>query len=312
MSTAIHDSVLSAIGNTPVVRLRHLADARSAEVLVKLEYFNPTGSYKDRMALGMIEGAERRGVLTPGMRVVEFTGGSTGSSLAMICAIKGYPFVAVSNDAIAAEKLNTMRAFGADLIVLKSEGGKLTPDLFHKMRATVDALRAEPNTFWTDQFSNTDALDGYMNIGRELFAQAGGRLDAYCGGVGTGGMLAGVSRALKAAGSKARIIALEPSSSPFMTGGRGGPHHVEGIAAFPKVPHLEQGGVYDEARAINEADARHMARTLAKREGIFAGTSTALNIVAALQLARELGPGKTVATVAVDTGLKYLAGDLFT
>ncbi|MBI3399978.1 MAG: cysteine synthase family protein [Acidobacteria bacterium] len=303
-------SILEAIGHTPVVRLRHLVDARCADVLVKLEWFNPTGSYKDRMALAMIEGAEKRGVLKPGMRVVEFTGGSTGSSLAMICAIKGYRFVPVSNDAIAAEKLNTMRAFGADLIVLKSDGGKLTPDLFDRMRAEVDRLRAEPGTFWTDQFNNTDALDGYMNIGRELFEQAGGTLHAFCGGVGTGGMLAGVSRALKKVGSAARIVALEPASSPFMTKGHGGPHRVEGIGAFPTLPHLAPG-VYDEARAIDENEARAMARELAKKEGILAGTSSALNVVAAIQLARELGPGKVVATVAVDTGLKYLAGDLF-
>jgi cysteine synthase A len=306
-------SILEAIGRTPVVRLRHLVDARCADVLVKLEWFNPTGSYKDRMALAMIEGAEKRGALKPGMRVVEFTGGSTGSSLAMICAMKGYRFVPVSNDAIAVEKLNTMRAFGAELIVLKSDGGKLTPEIFQRMRAEVDRLRAEPGTFWTDQFNNTDALDGYMGIGRELFEQAGGTLHAFCGGVGTGGMLAGVSKALKAAGSAARpvrIVALEPASSPFMTQGHGGTHRVEGIGAFPTLPHLTPG-VYDEARAIDEDEARAMARELARKEGILAGTSSALNVVAAIQLARELGPGKTVATVAVDTGLKYLAGDLY-
>jgi cysteine synthase A len=311
MRAVVASSILEAIGRTPVVRLRHLVSARSADVLVKLEWFNPTGSYKDRMALAMIEGAEKRGVLKPGMRVVEFTGGSTGSSLAMICAIKGYRFVPVSNDAIAVEKLNTMRAFGADLIVLKSDGGKLTPEIFQRMRAEVDRLRAEPGTFWTDQFNNTDALDGYMNIGRELFEQTGGTIHAFCGGVGTGGMLAGVSKALKAAGCAARIVALEPASSPFMTQGHGGPHRVEGIGAFPTVPHMATPGIYDEARAIDETEARAMARTLAQKEGILAGTSSALNVVAAIQLARELGPGKTVATVAVDTGLKYLAGDLY-
>lgn len=308
---AVSQSILEAIGRTPVVRLRHLVDSSCADVLVKLEFFNPTGSYKDRMALAMIEGAEARGALRPGMRVVEFTGGSTGSSLAMICAMKGYRFTPVSSDAIAAEKLNTMRAFGADLIVLKSDGGKLTPELFDRMRAEVDRLRQEPDTFWTDQFHNTDALNGYMDIGRELLEQAGGVLHAYCGGVGTGGMLAGVSKALKAAGCAARIIALEPASAPFMTAGHGGPHRVEGIAAWPSLPHLAPPGTYDEARAIPEEDARAMARELARKEGILVGTSSALNVVAALQLARELGPGKTVATVAVDTGLKYLAGDLF-
>lgn len=304
-------SILEAIGRTPVVRLRHLASARSADVIVKLESFNPTGWYKDRMALAMIDGAEARGALKPGMRVVEFTGGSTGSSLAMVCAAKGYRFVAVSSDAFAEEKLRTMRAFGAELIVVKSDGGNITPALFDRMRAEVDRLRQEPGTFWTDQFHNTDALNGYMNIGRELLEQAGGVLDVYCGAVGTGGMLAGVSRALKAGGCAARIVALEPASAPFMTAGHGGPHRVEGIAAWAKLPHLSAPGTYDDARAIDEGEARAMARELAKKEGILVGTSSALNVVAALQLARELGPGKTVATVAVDTGLKYLAGDLF-
>src|SRR5882757_4477645 len=189
----IRDSVLQAIGNTPVVRLRKVVSPPMAEVLVKLEYYNPTGSYKDRMALAMIEGAEARGALRPGMRVVEFTGGSTGSSLALVCAVKGYRFSPVSSDAFAKEKLDTMRAFGADLLVVESDGGKITPPLFDKMRAEVKRMLAEGNTFWTDQFNNQDAVQGYMGIGRELVEQTGGRLDAFCGAVGTAGMLSGVS-----------------------------------------------------------------------------------------------------------------------
>lgn len=311
MHTAISDSVLHAIGRTPVVRLRRVVEPGSADVLVKLEYYNPTGSYKDRMALAMIEGAEARGTLRPGMRVVEFTGGSTGSSLAMVCAVKGYPFVAVSSDAFAKEKLDTMRAFGADLHIVASEGGKITPGLFDRMRAEVVRLQEEPGTFWTDQFHNEDAITGYMGIGRELVEQTGGVLHAFCGAVGTAGMLTGVSKALKAGGCSARIIALEPASAPMLTEGHGGTHRVEGIAPGFVPPHLTQG-VYDEARAVREEDARVMARRLAKEEGVFAGTSSALNVVAALQLAREMGPGKVVATVAVDSGLKYLAGDLYT
>ena len=303
-------SILETIGRTPVVRLRHLVDARCADVLVKLEFFNPTGSYKDRMALAMIEGAEKRGALKPGMRVVEFTGGSTGSSLAMVCALKGYRFTPVSSDAFAREKLQTMRAFGAELQIVASEGGTITPALFDRMRAEVHRLMKEPNTFWTDQFNNDDALNGYMGIGRELLEQTEGKLDVFCGAVGTGGMLAGVSKALKAGGSRARVVALEPASSPFLTAGHGGPHRVEGVSAMLRPKHLVDG-TYDEARAIPEEDARATARELARKEGILTGTSSALNVVAAIQLARELGPGKTVATVAVDTGLKYLAGDLF-
>src|SRR3954471_2415057 len=209
MTSSIAESVLHEIGRTALRRLRKLVPPGSADVLVKLEYYNPTGSYKDRMALAMIEGAEARGALRPGMRVVEFTGGSTGSSLALVCAVKGYRFAPVSSDAFAKEKLDTMRAFGAELIVVPSDGGKITPPLFDKMRAEVKRLLAEGNTFWTDQFNNEDAIAGYMGIGRELLEQTGGKIDLFCGAVGTAGMLSGVSKALKAAGSTARIVALE-------------------------------------------------------------------------------------------------------
>jgi cysteine synthase A len=308
---SIADSVLSAIGGTPVVRLRRIVSTGDANVLVKLESINPTGSYKDRMALAMIEGAERRGELKPGMRVVEFTGGSTGSSLAMVCAAKGYQFVVLSSDAFAREKLLTMEALGADLRMVPSDDGKVTPALFERFRKEIAVLAGEPNTFWTDQFHNDDAVRGYMGIGHELLQQTGGRIDAFCGAVGTGGMLRGVFLALREAGSQARVVALEPSSSPALTHGRGGAHRVEGIGTGSVPPHMADRP-YDEARDIEEADGRAMARRLAREEGLLVGTSSGLNVAAAVKLARELGPGKTVATVAVDTGLKYLAGDLFT
>jgi cysteine synthase A len=309
--TTIADSVLQAIGGTPVVRLRRVVQAGHAEVLVKLESINPTGSYKDRMALAMIEGAEERGLLKPGMRVVEFTGGSTGSSLAMVCAAKGYRFVVLSSDAFAREKLLTMEALGAELRIVPSEGGKVTPNLFLRFKEEIAILASEPNTFWTDQFHNEDALRGYMGIGRELMQQTGGSIDVFCGAVGTGGMLRGVSRALKEADCHARIVALEPSASPALTEGRGGAHRIEGIGTGSVPPHMADRP-YDEARRVDEADGRAMARRLAREEGLLVGTSSGLNVAAALQLAGELGPGKIVATVAVDTGLKYLAGDLFT
>lgn len=302
-------SVLQTIGRTPVVHLRRLVPPGSADVFVKLEYFSPTGSYKDRMALAMIEGAENRGDLRAGMRVVEYTGGSTGSSLAMVCAMKGYEFHPLSSEAFAAEKLDTMRAFGADLEIVPSDGGKVTPALFDRFKARIAELTRDANTFWTNQFSNADALNGYAGIGRELLEQIG-RIDAFVGAVGTAGMLVGVSGALKHGGSAARIVALEPSTSPFLTTGRGGPHRVEGTAAGFWPPHLVAGS-YDEARAIDEEEGRALARRAAREEGIFAGTSTGVNIAGALQLARELGPGRVVATVAVDSGLKYLAGDLY-
>jgi cysteine synthase A len=308
-SPAPVDSVLQAIGRTPLVRLHRLVPPDSATVVVKLEYFNPTGSYKDRMALAMIEGAEARGALGPGMRVVEYTGGSTGSSLALVCAMKGYRFHPLSSDAFSAEKLDTMRAFGADLEIVPSDGGRVTPALFDRFKARIAELVADPGTYWTDQFNNADALDGYGTIGREIVEQIG-CVDAFVGAVGTAGMLVGVSRALKQAGCAARVVAIEPSSSPFLTRGRGGPHRVEGTAAGFWPPHLSRDA-FDEARAIDEDAGRAMARRAAREEGIFAGTSTGLNLAAAVDLARELGPGKVVATVAVDTGLKYLAGDLY-
>lgn len=306
----LRNSVLEAIGNTPVVQLRKIVSPDMANVVVKLEYYNPTGSYKDRMALAMIEGAESRGELKPGMRVVEWTGGSTGSSLALVCAIKEYRFTPISSDGFADEKLRTMRLFGADLEIFPAEDGKLVPELYQRMKRRAEELAEQPGTFYTNQFNNTDAIQGYMGIGHELFEQVP-EIDAFCAGVGTAGMLMGVARALKARGSNAKIIALEPASSPVLTTGKGGPHRVEGIAAGFRPPHLKEGQ-YDEVRTIDEQEARAMARRLAKEEGIFAGTSSGLNVVAALQFARELGPGKTVATVAVDSGFKYLAGDLYT
>ena len=306
-------SVLQAIGRTPLIQLRAVVPPGAADVLVKLEFYNPTGSYKDRMALAMIEGAEARGALKPGMRVVEFTGGSTGSSLAMVCAAKGYRLVLLSSDAFAEEKLRTMRALGAELRIVPSEGGKVTPVLFERFQKEIAVLAAEPDTFWTDQFHNTDALDGYAGIGLELLEQTHRSVDVFCGAVGTGGMLAGVARALREGGDPTRpirIVALEPASSPALTEGRGGPHRVEGIGTGRIPPHLADKP-YHEARAIREEDARMMARRLAREEGLLVGTSSGLNIAAAIDLARELGAGKVVATVVVDTGLKYLSGDLF-
>ncbi|MBV8477783.1 MAG: cysteine synthase family protein [Acidobacteria bacterium] len=307
---ALRNSVLEAIGNTPAVKLRKLVTRDMADVVVKLEYYNPTGSYKDRMALAMIEGAEASGRLRPGMRVVEYTGGSTGSSLALVCAMKGYAFVPVSSDGFAREKLQTMRVFGADLRIIPSQDGKLTPELFLKMIEVAKKLGQEPNSYYTDQFNNAHAIEGYIAIGNELLAQVGPEIAVFCAGVGTAGMLMGVSRAFQAGETQTKIVALEPSSSPVLTTGKGGPHRVEGIAAGFRPPHLKDGQ-YHEVRTVDEQEARDMARRLAREEGIFAGISSGLNVVAALQLAREIGRGKTVATVAVDSGLKYLAGDLY-
>jgi cysteine synthase A len=307
----ILSSTLEAIGGTPLVRLRRTVPAGAAQVLVKLEGANPTASYKDRMALAMIEGAERRGELRPGQRVVEFTGGSTGSSLAFICAVKGYPVSLVSSDAFSAEKLRTMRAFGADLTVVPSVGGRIDPELFVRMRHEVDRIVERDDAYWTDQFNNVDALDGYRTLGAEILAQVGDTpIDVFCAAVGTAGMLVGVSRALRAGGRPVRVVAFEPASSPMLTAGFGGPHRVEGTAAGI-VPPLLDKDAFDEARAVDEGRARTLARRLAREDGIFSGTSAALNLLGALELAVELGEGRTVVTVAADSGLKYLAGDLY-
>jgi len=293
-----------------LVQLKKIVPANSANVFVKLEYFNPTGSYKDRMAFAMIDEAEKRGDLKPGMTVVEYTGGSTGTSLAWVCTIKGYKFIAVSSNAFAKEKLQSIKLFGAELELIHSPGGIITPDLIPRAMARSQEIAAQPGMFATLQFENTDAIKGYSNIGKEILQQLPQPIAAFCGGAGTGGMISGVSLALKAADPNTKIIVLEPASSPVISKGIKGNHTVEGISPGFIPPHLKTT-MYDEARAIDEQEARDMARTLAAKEGIFAGVSSGLNVVAALQLAKELGPGHNVVTVACDSGMKYLAGGLF-
>jgi len=302
--------MLHAIGNTPVVRLNKVVPPDSARVLVKLEYYNPTGSCKDRMALAMIEEAEKRGALRPGMTVVEYTGGSTGTSLAFVCAVKGYRFRVVSSDAFAKEKLQTMRVFGAELDLVPSEGGKITPDLIPRLVERARQITAAQPSYFTDQFRNTDMLKGFERLGTELLEQLGGTIDAFCAGVGTGGMLMGAARVLRRLQPAPRIVALEPATSPAISRGVAGTHHIEGVGSG-FVPPLLDKNFYDEAHGIDEGEARTMARRLAREEGIFAGTSTGMNVVGALAPARQLGAGRTVITVAVDSGLKYLAGDLY-
>jgi cysteine synthase A len=307
---AVVSSPLSAIGNTPLVQLRRLVPPDSANVYVKLEYYNPTGSYKDRMAAAMVQEAEQRGDLRPGMRVVEYTGGSTGSSLAFVCAVKGYPFYVVSSDAFAQEKLDTMRAFGAQLEVIPSEGKGITEQLLKSMIRRATELAQDEDTYFTDQFNNRDAIKGYQVLGQEIVEQLPERVDLFCAGVGTAGMLVGTARALRESFEGTRVVALEPASSPVLSKGQKGSHHVEGIGVG-FVPPLLQTFSPDEVRAIDEAEARETARRLAREEGIFSGVSSGLNVAAALQLARELGPGHSIVTVACDTGLKYLHGDLY-
>ncbi len=303
-------SLTDVVGGTPVVQLSKVMPEDAADLFVKLEWFSPTGSYKDRMALAMVEEAERRGDLRPGMTVVEYTGGSTGSSLAFVCATKGYRFKVVSSDAFSAEKLKTMTAFGADLTIVPSEGGKVTPDLVPRMIEQAKVFAAEPDTYFTDQLNNADSLIGYRKIGEELLQQMDRPIDVFCAAVGTAGLAMGVSTALAEGGSDARVVVFEPASTAVISGGKPGKHSVEGIG-IGFVPPLLDPDRYHEIRAIEEADGRAMARRMAAEEGLLAGISSGLNVAGAIGIARELGPGHTVVTVAVDTGLKYLAGDLY-
>jgi cysteine synthase len=304
-------SALDAVGNTPVVQLNRVVPEGAGKVFIKLEYLNPTGSYKDRMAKTIVQEAERRGTLTPGMTVVEASGGSTGSSLAFVCAVRGYGFHVVSSNAFAQEKLRTIAAFGATVELIHSPSGKITADLIPSMIARARELGAANDYLFSDQFNNPDSLAGYETIGQELIAQFPDGITAFCGAVGIGGMLIGVAQALKAVEPATRIVLLEPASSPVVTQGQAGTHHVEGIGIGFIPPLLREHRIYDEARGISEVEARNMCRRLASEEGIFAGTSTGINVVAAIALAQEFGPAAVIVTVACDSGLKYTNGNLF-
>jgi len=304
-------NALEAIGNTPIVKLNKVVPDHAADVWVKLEGGNPTGSYKDRMALAIIEGAEIRGDLKPGMTVVEYTGGSTGSGLAFVCAVKGYKFHVVSSDAFAKEKLDTMRAFGAKLEVIHSPSGKINSNLINQMIDRAKELATKDDYFFSDQLNNADIIIGFEKMGREILEQIDGSIDAFTCSVGTAGAFMGVSNILLDSDKDTKIVALEPASAPYYSKNQSdGDHHVEGIGLGFELPLLDKNN-YHEARGIEESEAREMAKLLASEEGIFGGTSSGLNVVGAIQLAEELGKGKTVVTMAVDTGLKYLIGNLF-
>jgi cysteine synthase A len=309
MSLTVNSNILQTIGNTPLVKLSKIVPANCADIYVKLEYFNPTGSYKDRMALAIVEEAEKRGDIKPGTLIAEYTGGSTGTSLAFVCAVKGHKFKAVTSDAFAKEKLQTIRLFGAEMEIVPSVDGRITPDLFVRMEERVLQLQNE-GAYWTQQFVNEDALTGYSNMGTEILAQLNRPIDIFCAAVGTAGMLIGVGNVLKKENPSTKVIALEPASSAFLTKGEKGSHRVEGTATG-RLPELLQKYNYDSAMAADEGKGRETARLLASQEGIFAGTSSGLNVYSAIELGKQLGPDHTVVTIACDSGMKYLAGDLY-
>ncbi len=303
-------SPLEAIGRTPLVELPR-GDRRGARIFVKLESANPTGSMKDRMALSMIEGAERRGLLKPGSRIVDYTGGSTGSSLAMVCAAKGYRAHFVSSDAFAEEKIQTMRAFGATVEVTPSVGRKVTPELIRGLIERVRELAREPNTFWTDQFNNVDNRNGYHAMANEILEQLDGRVDAFAMGVGTGGCFSGNAEVLKERVPGIRCIAIEPATSPAlsMRGPLGG-HRLEGMGAG-FVPTICRLDLADLIVAVTDADAYATARRIARDHGVFGGITCGANVWAAEEVARTMSSDQRVVTVIVDSGLKYLRGDLY-
>jgi cysteine synthase A len=302
---------MNAIGNTPLIKLEKLSEPGCADIYVKYEGANPTGSMKDRMALSMIEGAEKRGELKPGGTVVEYTGGSTGSSLAMVCATKGYKAHFVSSDAFAKEKLQTMKAFGAELDIIPGENGKITASLFVAMKERVNELCKTPNTFWTNQFNNADNRNAYHRMAREIIDELGNNIDEFVMGVGTGGCFSGNAEVLKEANSNIRCIAVEPLHVRALSNGDiTGTHKIEGIGAG-FVPAICRLDLADEIIAVSDEDAMETARKLARQEGIFSGTSCGANVWAAIQRARIIGPGKRIVTVIPDSGLKYLSGDLY-
>jgi cysteine synthase A len=297
-------TILDRIGRTALVPLRHVVPANGARILLKLESENPTGSMKDRMALAMIAAAEADGRLRPGGAVVEYTGGSTGMSLALVCAVKRHPLHIVTSDAFAREKLDHMAILGAQLTVIPSESGKMTETLTRDMIATAGVIAKESGAFWTDQMKNRDQLPAYEAMAAEIWEQTSGGVDGFVQSVGTAASLRGVGAGLRSRREATRIVAVEPAESPVLSGGAPGAHRIDGIGAGFVVP-LWQNDVADGIERVSTEAARAMALRLAREEGLFAGLSTGANVIAALRLAESLGPGATVVSVMCDTGMKY-------
>jgi cysteine synthase A len=302
--------ILKAIGNTTMVQLGRVVPAGSAAIFVKLEWENPTGSMKDRMASAVVERAEADGRLRPGGTVIEYTGGSTGASLALVCAAKGYRIHIVSSDAFAREKLDQMRALGAELTLVPSEGGRTTKKLILEMIDVARELSRAPNTYWTNQLDNVDSVGGYESLGEEIWRQMDGRVDAFVHSVGTAASLRGVATVLRRHDPNVRIIAVEPGESPVLSGGQPGPHKIEGVG-IGYTPPLWDPSIIDQVIPVATDDAKAMARRLAREEALFAGTSAGANVVAAIQVAEQLGAESRIVTLMPDSGLKYLNTDVY-
>jgi len=303
-------NILQSIGNTSLVPLHHVVPEGCGQIFVKAEWENPTGSMKDRMALAVISRAEADGKLRPGGTVVEYTGGSTGTSLALVCAAKGYPIQVVSSRAFSKEKLDHMVAYGAKLTLVPYDGGGITKQLFLDMIEEARKLSAAPNAHFNDQLNNQDSISGYFSMGEEIWQQMDGRVDAFVHSVGTGASLRGVATVLRRHNPKVKIVAVEPGESAVLSGGTPGAHDIEGIG-IGYTPPLWDPTLADQVLSVCTQDAKDMARRLAREEGIFAGTSSGGNVQAAIRVAKELGPSARVATLMIDSGLKYVSTDLY-
>jgi cysteine synthase A len=301
--------ILHCIGNTSLLPLRHIVPSNGARILLKVESENPTGSMKDRMALAMIEAAEADGRLEPDGLVVEYTGGSTGVSLSLICAVKKYRLHIVTSDAFAQEKLDHMRLLGAEIEVIPSEGGGMTEELTREMISAAAVIAESPGSFWTDQLNNTDQLVAYHKMAEEIWTQTDGQVDAFVQSVGTAASLRGTAEWLRRHNEQVRIVAVEPAESPVLSGGQPGAHKIDGVGAGFVVP-LWRNDIADEIELVSTQEATEMAIRLSREEGLFAGTSTGANVAAALRCAERLGPTATVVTVMCDTGMKYLSKNL--
>ncbi|SEE16098.1 cysteine synthase A [Rhizobiales bacterium GAS191] len=302
----LQSNILHCIGDTSLLALRNVVPANGSRILLKLESENPTGSMKDRMALAMIEAAEADGRLKAEGSVVEYTGGSTGVSLSLICAVKGYPLHIVTSDAFAREKLEHMKILGARLQIVRSESGRMTEKLTRDMIEAARIVAVETGSFWTDQMNNKDQLAAYHQMAEEIWTQASGRVDGFVQSVGTAASLRGTGETLRRHNAQIRIVAVEPAESPVLSGGQTGAHKIDGIGAGYVVP-LWQKDVADRIETVSTEEAKAMTARLAREEGLFAGTSTGGNVIAALRLAEQLGPGATIVTVMCDTGMKYLS-----
>ena len=302
---AMKTGILDCIGGTPLLALHSIVPANGARILLKLESENPTGSMKDRMALAMIEAAENDGRLPAEGAVVEYTGGSTGVSLAFVCAVKRHPLHIVSSDAFAREKLDQMRIYGAELELIASESGGMTEKLTRDMIEAARVVKERTGAYWTDQMRNTDQMAAYHKMAEEIWQQTGGKIDGFVQSVGTAASLRGIGEALRRRNARIGIVAVEPSESPVLSGGQTGAHRIDGIGAGFVVP-LWQADIADRIEQVSTEEAAAMTMRLAREEGLFAGTSTGCNVIAALRLAEHLEPGAAIVTVMCDTGMKYL------